>query len=347
VRTLFQDAGTTMSAYWVTVEGSWEREAYGRALTAELAGLPIVPLVIRGERFDNPNAIMVELVRILDRNMQQCLDVLDGEGWTGDQFGIVLLARTGLGVTQSSSPVVLPSWVPHVGGRSVFCDIHDMSWRVDVPLNADGIGLPELHRRLYNLERALIRQLEKVKAEAPGSQRAFFETICRQRDAAWAGLLSRARAAVEDEHNPESYRPSIRHGQSIVSRLWDIASTRSRDDVVACARALIAALELPDGAATDWRSGIMSVVGGRVAVSDDHSVRFALDAMTTVSGACHLLNGEAHAAQNKNYPEALLRLLIHDMCRSLGNIERTITGLDAEWQPTVGRSNEEAVYGRL
>jgi hypothetical protein len=347
IRTLFEDAGTAMSAYWFAVDGSWEREEYARALAAELAGLPIVPLIIRDERFDNPNAIMVELIHILNRNRQRCLDVLDVEGAGDDRFAIVLLARTELGVTQSSSPVVLPDWVPRVGGRSVFCYIHDMSWRIEVPLNADGIGLPELHRRLYTLEQALLRQLLRVKAYLPDRQRDLFDAVGRRRDAGWTGLLSAASAALDAENHPEAYRPSARDGRSLVSRLWEVASNRSKDDVIACARALAAALALPAEAAANWCPSMTTVVSGRVAVADDAGARFALDVMTTVAGACHLITSAAHAGEHKHYPEALLRLLIHDMCRSLGDIERTITGLDAVWQPVVGRIDEEAVHARI
>jgi hypothetical protein len=348
VRELFEASAAQMNAYWVAVDGS--RDEYGDALATELAGLPVVPLIIRAERFDNPNSIMSELAHILDRNQQRCLEVLGPWRRDDGRFALVLLARTELGITQSSSPVTLPDWIPHLGGLNIHCHIHDLSWRIEVPLNDDELGLPELHRRLFALESALVRRLTRVNAVAPDVQRELFAIIGRARDPGWTGVLSEANAALHAVVNAEGYRPGRRHGKAMVARLWDVTTLASAPDLLIRARALAAALNIDaDGPLRPWRQGLLGLLRGAAAPGADPPVQFALNAMTTIAAACEYFNCAAHPEPYQNYPVALLRLLIDEMCRSLGDIESAISGLDAVWEPAGAdvpgdQHDEEAMY---
>ncbi|MFI6262552.1 hypothetical protein [Micromonospora sp. NPDC051006] len=347
VRDLFADTTAQMCAYWLPVDGS--RDEYGQALAEELGDAPIVPLIIRAERFDNPNAIMVELVHILERNKQRCLDAL-GHGRGDTRFALVLLARTDLGVSQSSSPVVLPDWFPHLGGQSIHCYVYDLSWRVEVPVDSAELGLPDLHRRLFALECALVRRLVDVHESTPQAQRGLFDVIGRPRDPGWAWVLSEADAELGSVVNVAGYRPTVRHSKSISARLWEVSRKARGQEMQACAGALATALGITDDSQLrPWRQGLLGLLNGTAAVDGRAPLQFALHTVTTIAATCEYFIWEAHP-ERYQYPVTLLRLLIDEMNRSLGDAESTINGLRETWEPVGGdipeqRRVEEAVRG--
>ncbi|MEV4621864.1 hypothetical protein AB0J74_24545 [Asanoa sp. NPDC049573] len=331
VRRLFLDGSGPMAAYWLAVDGSRSRNDFARELAAELAGLPIIPLVIRNEKFDDPNAITVGLVHLLDHNREACEDVL-GER-THQRFAVILLARRELGISQSSSPVPLPHWVPTLGGTLIYCHIRDLSRRVEVALNARELDLAELSRRLFAVEEALIRRLTRVQAEQPERSGDLYAVLGGPRDPGWIAVLAQAKEAALAVRDPEGYRPKIRNGRAMVGRLWAVLAQRP-GTLLGCARSLAHALAISDvNDLPPWRLSLLSVLNGSAKTADSPDTLFALNAVTAIAGACEYLTCAAHTDGHSRYPDVLLRFLVDEMCRSLNDVERVINGLDQTWAP--------------
>lgn len=331
VRRLFLDGSGPMAAYWLAVDGSRSRDEYARELATELAGLPIVPLVIRNERFDDPNAIITELVHILDRNRDACEAVL-GER-SHQRFALILLARRELGISQSSSPVPLPDWVPTLGGTLIDCHIRDLSRRVEVALNARELDLAELSRRLFAVEEALIRRLERVQANHPERSGDLYGVLGGPRDPGWIAVLARAKEAALAVRDADGYRPKIREGRALVGRLWAVLAQRPAM-VVGCARGLARALAIGDvNDLPAWRLSLLSVLNGSTKTADSTDTRFALNAISAIAGTCEYLTCAAHTDGHSRYPDVLLRFVVDEMCRTLSDVESVINGLDRTWAP--------------
>ncbi|GAA3285679.1 hypothetical protein Dvina_38140 [Dactylosporangium vinaceum] len=342
VRRLFGDAPGPMAAYWLAVDGSRSRDDYARELAAELADLPIIPLVIRSERFDDPNAITIELVHILDRNRHACEAVLSAQ--IHQRFAVILLARRELGISQSSSPVSLPEWVPMLGGTLIDCQIRDLSRRVEIALNARELDLAELSRRLFAVEEALIRRFQWVQGEHPERSADLYGVLGGSRDPGWLDVLAKATKGVKGVTDKDGYRPKVRDRQALVARLWEVAAQRPAM-LLSCARGLGRALAIDDvQGAPAWRLSLLSVVNGSTKTADSPDTRFALNAISTIAGACEYLTCAAHTDGHFRYPDVLLRFFVDEMCRSLGDVERFINGLDQTWAP-IPVPTEEAIRG--
>src|SRR5687768_4647935 len=124
---------------WVQVPS--DREAMRTSLKQVIGDRPIVPLVIRDEGFENPNAILSDLNRLVQRYQQefQQLQLVDS-----GPIVILLLARTDFKLPQVASPTVFPEWFPLVGGLNVYVIIEDLLRVVDATLSAVEARVPDI-----------------------------------------------------------------------------------------------------------------------------------------------------------------------------------------------------------
>src|ERR1035437_10210531 len=115
IRSRMGEPTSVLSAFWLPVQGN--RDHYADDLRRELADQPVAVLVVRSKGFENPNAVLVDLISIVKRGrseVESALMVAPDGPWA-----IVLLARAKLSVSQASSPATLPDWFPSTGGDSV------------------------------------------------------------------------------------------------------------------------------------------------------------------------------------------------------------------------------------
>ena len=97
---------SALNVYWYEVGG--DRDAYAKELRDQIGAAAIVPLIVREAVFDNPNAVLSELIQLIGRNRKAFEDQLAGTGARPERIGVVLLTRTTLGLPQIPSPVTLP-----------------------------------------------------------------------------------------------------------------------------------------------------------------------------------------------------------------------------------------------
>jgi hypothetical protein len=328
-RTIVELAATAtapLNAYWLAVAGG--RDDYAARLAPLLNEHGTAVLIVRKERFDNPNSLMADLVHILEENRPTFLAALRQKRLHTQTMSIVLLARTELAMGQSSSPVIWPDWVPGVGRQQVSCFITDITRRIDAPLNATEADAGRIHRALYAVEAALVRRLVHVSSRTPEVQQDFFHAVRRRSDAGWIDFLARAKSAVENVTDVESYRPSVRRGEAVTSRLWEVNQARPAAEVEVAARGLATALQIPERAPLEgWREGLFGVLARHTGSRETVRERFSRNAIVTVSTACQYITCAAHADGYERFPVNLLMAVVDDLHRSLVSMEVSLIHL--------------------
>jgi hypothetical protein len=324
IRDLALKSTATLCAYWLAVTG--DRDDYAARLRPELAseGMPV--LIIRRERFDNPNSLMTDIVHVLSSNRPAVLAAL---ARNPNRINIVLLARTELAMGQSSSPVTWPRWVPAVGGKEVACFITDVTRRIDVPFG--GVDSSRVNRALYMVESALVRRLVQVSARAPEQQAGFFDAIAKRGDVSCLAFLAGARKALREVTDTDAYRPAMKKGGSVTSRLWEIAQSGSGDGLDSAADELARAMQIPAEASLEgWREGLFGALARGHHPGDPLSRRFARDIIVTVSAACRFITCRHHSDEYPSFPVNLLVATIDDLYRSLAGIEACLNRFEDE-----------------
>lgn len=245
LKTLQAAATMPLTAYWLTMNG--ERTPFRDQLQEMVRADGLLVLIVRKERFDNPNALMQDLLELMENNKDALLAeaaVLGARD--GARLGLVLLSRRELMLGQSYSPIIWPHWVPGAGGREVICYITDVTRRILAPLNCDESQVWRLNTGVLALEEALLRRLIAVYQRDARAGEPFFEKIKRRNDLPWLGFLERARQTAAEVRNDKGFRPGAATAASLVARLWRAAQNLRADDARDLAAALSAALALDD-----------------------------------------------------------------------------------------------------
>jgi hypothetical protein len=322
IRELSLKSAATLSAYWLAVTG--DRNDYAAQLSPLLAaeGMPV--LIVRNQRFDHPQSLTRDIVQLLKENRQAFLAAL---GRDQDRINIVLLARTELAMGQSSSPVIWPAWVPKVGRKQVPCFITDVTRKIDIPFA--GIDASRINRALYAVESALVRRLAQVSVRAPEKQVGFFTAIMRRGDVSWLDFLAKAKTGLQKVTDTTSYRPDVKLGRSVVSRLWAIAQSGTAEDVESAARALTSALEISAETPLEaWREGFFGALARGHRPDEPQAQRFSRSVIVTVSAACRYITCGHHTDEYPSFPVNLLMSVVDDLYRSLTGIETCLIHLE-------------------
>lgn len=328
-----------LNAYWLAVTG--DRKAYADRLAALLNGTPV--LIVK-ERFDNANSIMTDLAHILEQNRVVVLTAFQRNQPDPKHISIVLLSRKELAVAEGASPVVWPGWVPGVGGTEVPCLITDITRRINVPLSEPRADVSKVNRALYAVEGALIRRLVAVNEDLPASHGGLFGVIRRRSDISWLDFLGKARSGYADVKTVELYRPSARTGNSVVSRLWEVAQARSGADIDRAVLGLTEALSIGDEAVLyGWGESLFGVLGRGLVKNEPEPQRFARSALFTISAACQYITCAVHGHEYPELPLNLVTSVVDDLYQGLANIESCLNRMR---RPRGLRAGLDAAEGR-
>jgi len=321
IRDLAVKSTATLTAYWLAVTG--DRDDYAAKLRPLLAaeGMPV--LIVRKQRFDHPNSLMEDMKRLLGENRQSFLTAL---GRNPDRINIVLVGRAELIVGQSFSPVIWPAWVPRVGRKQVPCFITDITRRIDVSFEAVDAG--RLNRALYAVESALVRRL--VQVSKTGEQHTdFFGVIKRRTDISWLDFLAKATTNLRSITETSSYRPEIKQGRSVVSRLWEIAQAGSAEGLETAANGLARALQISEETPLEaWREGLFGALARGHRPDEPPAQRFSRSTIVTVATACRYVTCWHHSDEYPSFPVNLLISVVDDLYRSLTGIETCLIHLE-------------------
>lgn len=309
------------AAFWYRVNG--HRHDYANALAAELTSEPVVVLHVRDVRFDNPNALLDDLVALIERNRAACESAVPP---SADRCAVVLLARTELSLPHVSSPVQLPEWFPVLGGTVVTTRIVDVTWIATAPLNCAEACIPELSSTLYRVEHALINRLTLTHNRDKATTNSLLDHIRNNESEGFADILALARVAIGSVANSQGYRPSLRTADGLVARLWRCAQTQNPDSLGRVAKALAAALHVP--AETTWPPETLAAVLRRPTNRvEDVNRRFTFSLIATIAAGLQLTTAAAHADDYPALPVALIRTTSYDLRRALDEAEAVIVDL--------------------
>lgn len=314
-----------LAALWVCVEG--DREEYAAQMEG-LVGSAAVCLVVRDTRFDNANAVMVDLVKLLNANRAKVLFHLTQ--CPTEPVTVVLLGRTEFPVAQSSSPVKLPEWFPEHAGKEVLASIQDISWETDISLDSDSLDLPGLRAGLFAIEGALARRLRDVALVADGRGRAqhFVDLIRRQQDETMLTIVANVQMHRSRVRSSRGFRPSVRAGNSLVARLWELWLKTPPQSLAKPAKALSSALDL-DEVVDPWRVNMLTTFARPSERDGTDGQYFCRDLLVVIASACQFVTSAAHADEYPRYPVTLLRSISIALLDSLREAENRLNALSA------------------
>ena len=312
-----------LNAYWMTL--TEDRDGYAEALTRALDDEPVVVVVLRDDRFSNPNALLSDFVDLVGRERDACETRLSR---LRDKCGFVLLSRTELAMAQISSPVLLPTWFPIFGGTIVWMLIEDLTWTADAPLAAAELDVGGLCETLLELDDVLVSRIRRVKDVDHRKGAPLLEMIRRSDSESLDEVLQAAADYRLSVQTPSAFRPSLRDGRPIVARLWSVAQKRTAEQLKPPSKALATSIDVSGELEGRWYESVCAVLGRPSTQDDDVRIRFARNLLISVSATCQLLTASAHADAYGLYPMPLLRSLSYDLRRSLSTAETLIRTLD-------------------
>jgi hypothetical protein len=327
LRTLQAASSMPLAAYWLTMNG--ERTPFQSELQELVRGDGLVVLIVRQERFDNPNALMQDLLELMENNK----DVLLREASVlaagdGGRLGLVLLSRRELMLGQGYSPITWPRWVPGAGGREVICYITDVTRRILAPLNCAESQVWRLNTGLLALEEALIRRLIAVYERDARAGEAFFDRIKRRNDPPWLGFLEAARLTAAKVKNDTGFRPDA--AASLVTRLWRAAQSLCADDARDLAASLSLALALNDRNLSYRDAGLLTILSRPDGSKNAPAELFTRDVVFAVNLAAQYVTCVAHGGEYRQYPIHLMTSVVEDLHGVLTELETALNRIEDE-----------------
>lgn len=309
---------------WLAIEG--EREPFKCDLDALLSDLPVLVLVVRSRGFDEPNALLADIVSILNEFKAHCEERL--AAFPGSEsLHIILLAKKQLAIAQASSPVMLPSWFPILPNRIVHAVVKDETWRLDAAVNDPRTGIPDLNAAVYNLETALLRRLRARMTSHPASG----DSLWAQLDTPPATNLKACVEAFEKAHravaNPGAFRPSLGAGDSLVAQVWRLIQRHGTEQIGKPGAALANSLGVTDDLAAHWTVHFTGLLF-RPTSRQPASKVFGADVVLATAFACQMSTAAAHADQYPGYPVPLLTSFGQMLLTTLSEATVLVDSLD-------------------
>ncbi len=322
-------ADAPLNAYWLSIIG--DRGEYASRLQPLLRDRGIGVLIVRSNGFTNPNALMGDLVELLEQNRVRFLEALAHHRRDPGQVGVVLLARRELAMGQAYSPAIWPEWVPGVGKREITCFITDVTRRIEVRFDAEEVDVARVRSALHAVEEALVRRLVVMDQRTPQDQNDFFQLVRRKSDAGWASFLAGACRAAAEVRHPQAYRAEVREGRSVVGRLCQLSEMKTPAELVGARSALASALGIVGEAAPlDPWDGLIATLNRPHIDRSSPADRLCHSIFSTVAVANQLINCFVHADRHQAFPVNLLVAFVDDIHHALVGIETFLNHLSDE-----------------
>ena len=321
VRSRVSQSTGPICVYWMQVLG--DRDAYASALREALKPVSCAVIVVRRPVFMDPNSVMSDLAGLLAEHELECRESIDS-GKSDDPLIVVFLSRSPLGVPQLSSPVVVPQWIPNIGGSVVSVSIEDMSRAVVAPLDSPEVATTELAEGLFRLEGLMLGRMNDMWRHDKQIADVFCGQLGRDGDPQFSLLLESMVEHRKSVVYAGAYRPSRRTANSLTARLWSVGQDRNSEEggpAKALARclglreagcsvkpSLFYVLRRPTNQPTSWEAA------GR-------------DVIVTVTTTCQLLTASAHADVYPTFSVDLIASASREMRESLRSWEQFLARL--------------------
>ena len=304
-----------LSVFWVTLSG--DRDEFASDLRQARGEWPLVPVILRTPgMFRDPNAVMNDVTSILHDAKDEIMDLADCARQCNG-LGLVVLSRSELRLTVTSSPLRLPGWFPVMAGKDVASRIDDLTWSVHVPLSDRVVAENDLQRILYNCDQALMVRIQETLKTDHRQVQALWDRIKRQDENDLVLVLQGIDKTLGDIRNPTDFRPSASRNPTMVGRLWFEANRSSPDQLPRVAKALARALRADQLDIGNDVTTLMAVLNRPTQPIGDRGIRWSFHLIVTLRNACQLVTAAAHADQYPIFPDMLLRATSLDLRRFL------------------------------
>lgn len=295
-------APQALSVLWVTVPTG--RDDFARGLKRLRGNLALVPHVLRAGGFVDPNAVMNDVATVLEL-VKEDVHALNEAARERRGIDLVIVSRTALSLTDTSSPIELPDWFPVRPGQTVTVRIDDLTWSASVVLSDEASELDDLRRILYDVDRALLdcmktsRRIDQRRTQSLWDMKVLDSTASGGIDEE----LDRIGKTLDETRNPTGYRPSVSKNPTVVGRLWAHANRTAPDQLPRAAKALAAALGTVDVPEDSSLAAVLNRPSSRI----DANVRWCLALIVTLRTACQFATAAAHADDYPRFSAVLLR----------------------------------------
>jgi hypothetical protein len=302
-----QENGRPIQAFWYSLSGP--REEFARCIAATQRATPIVPLIPRRPgMFEAPNALVSDIVQLIDEGRQSFLSMFDADGSADSPIAILILSRSPLAVPGGCSPTPIPSWFPRIGGTIIDLQVDDLTFSADAPLNCSEAKISALCEALFALENALVLRLKTSFARDAASSRGFFSAIGSQQTAP-SVLLDTWERNAQSVMEPSGFRPSVKDGSSIIARLVGLFVKTTPDQLSSLGDAVGKAFSCD----SETNASIVSVLFRPTQRRSSTHAAFGRNLLLTVYAAYQYVTAAAHADAYPRYPV----FLIHGLARHL------------------------------
>lgn len=315
---------TGIQVTWLGVDGP--RDEFKDELDGLVQDLPVLVLIVRMRGFDDPNALLADLVELLNDSRQEAehrLAAFSGE----TTFHLVLLAKKQLNLAQASSPVTLPSWFPIMPSRSLHAVVRDQTWSLSTSINDPRTGVAELNEAIFRLEGSLLRRMRHMLLEDARSGDALFGQLDDPPAKNFQQCLEMFVKQHKGVSNPAVFRPSVRVGTSLASQIWRIVQTKGTEQIGRPAAGLAGALGISSSNLPMWSAGFPGLLF-RSTYPVDGPKAFGRDIILTTGLSCQLSTAAAHADQYPRYPVPLLASFSQSLLDCISNVVHHVDALD-------------------
>lgn len=319
---LVQSRTGAVQVVWCRQDG--DRHAFCERIVTLRGEFPIFPLPLRGEGFDDPNAVAEDVIRLIEKH-RPAFEAFDWDRAADVAIGILIVSRSPLFLPQGSSPATFPAWFPRIGGQVVPVLVTDLETAAEVRLDAPETRIGEIRAGMHALESAMLGRLESTR-----HQRHTFDALgafILMGEETAQEVLTQARRYLDSISDPRGYRPSLKRPVSVTARLLRLVAGCTPDQLPQRAKALVAALSLPDNEILRVPESIPALLCRSTNPIDarDHQLRFGCNLLQTLFAAHSLSTAVAHAGDYPRYPLALLQATSFTLLATLRELERAVS----------------------
>jgi hypothetical protein len=318
-----------LAVFWYCVTSG--RDQYQQEINRAASSTRMVTLVLRGDGFTNPNALMSDLNRLLceHRGVFEAMTISDKD--PTNLVTIILLSKSEFSLPQTSSPAVLPDWFPVLGGRTTYVVIDDLARSADAMLDAPEARANLIGERLFELERVLIRRLVAVSKTNPSVTQDLFDAIrnvgSEQYRPLDRGTWIEGLQKFSSLQKAESYRPSV-SDKGLISYLLILTQAVATDQLPKNGEKLVKALGIDNHNCPKVNNSLFSTLFRPTRGDSDDVRKFGRNIIVTIYGASQFVTSAHHAKDYGSYPLLLLRYMSYDLRNVIDNLIREITLLE-------------------
>lgn len=314
---------------WVVAPSG--RSALAKSLASQVVGegLRVVPLVLREDLFESPNAVLEDLRRL----MEGARDVIEermADATAEDTIVLTVVSLCPLTVPQVSSPVELPPWLPAFGGLAPTLRIDDLETSAYGPMDSPAARIDRLKSSLFDCDCALLGRLRDVADVNRNAVAGFWDDIrdSSREDEKVGDFMESASAYLGTVHNSSGYRLNLTAGNTVVARIVRLVGCRTPDQVAKSGERFLNAMALGDESESSLRLSLFGALSRTYQRMPNDRRTVGSNLLSTVYAAHLFTTAAAHSdsyapqllsamsATSQDLADALSRLA---MCASLAD----------------------------